>query len=157
VIAIADSFETVIVRVARTESAEMLVWPPVDGPTERPPAFSAPPSRSPGLGDGAPEVLRHRRPLPFCGREALSTPDGYDTAARQCFLGGVRAWTPVELISAETTGDGVLTRVYRFDGRGPIQQFVGASSGWAVVRCGISPINTIAVFVMSECGRTDRL
>ena len=57
----------------------------------------------------------------------------------------------------ETTDTGVVTRLYRFDGRGPIAQFVRTPSGWACVACGISPIRTIAVFVMSQCGKTETL
>jgi hypothetical protein len=157
VIASAATYDTLLVRVGRDGNGDVLVWPPTHGPVIAPAAFAAPRQRAPDVGDDAPAAVRDREPLPFCGKETLATPDGYDPDARRCFLGGVAGWTAVELISAETTEDGVVTRIYRFTGRGPILQLVRSPSGWGAVTCGISPIQTPAVFVMAECGGTKPL
>ena len=151
VIAISAAFDSLVVHVARDTAGDLLVWPPVEGPIQRPEPFTAPRVGAPPPGPEPSVELRDREPFPFCGKESVPTPDAYDTVARTCFLRGIRAWAPVELISAEAGEDGVVTRVYRFAGLGPIVEHVHTRSGWIRKACAITPIDTIAVFVIGPC------
>ena len=137
-----------VVRVARDPNGELRAWPatPVTPPPE--PAFDPPPVAAPAL-DGAPRAIRDRKPLPFCGDED-ATGDVFDAAARRCFLDGIRAGSPVELVShaASTEGDRVLT-LFRWAGTGSVVKSVRNAAGWASAVCAITPIETDAVFVLA--------
>ena len=150
VAAISGGFETLLVRVARDASGEIAASSPVAGPMLPPAAFTPPPASAPSLGPGAPRELRGRLALPFCGAEVMSQPDDLDTAVRRCFLAGVRGWTAVEMTTTEPTEDGVQTRVYRYEGRGGIVDFVRTATGWGATSGAISPIDTPAVFVLTS-------
>jgi len=51
-----------------------------------------------------------------------------------------------------TEGGGQLLEVYRFTGEGAIFRYLRRDGRWTVNACGISPIATIAVFVLAaEC------
>jgi hypothetical protein len=136
------------VRIVRGPTGELLAWPatPVAPPPE--PAFDPPPVAAPAL-DGAPPAVRDREPLPFCGDED-ATGDVFDAAARRCFLDGIRAGSPVELLSrsASTEGDAVET-VYRWPGTGSVVKSVRNAAGWQSAVCAITPIETAAVFVLA--------
>ena len=65
-----------------------------------PPSFRAPPLRAPDLGAGAAGgASRPATPCPFCGDEDLTEPDDVRRDGPACFLGGVLAGVPVELVS----------------------------------------------------------
>ena len=138
------------VRLAIDPAGELRAWPPLPVAVESPPAFTAPRRQAPDLGPGEPASLREREPLPFCGSEELSAPDAFATAVRRCFLGGVLAGVPVEMISrsVSTEGEAVLM-VDRFSGRGAIVRYVRADAAWTGSACGISPIATRAVFILA--------
>lgn len=156
VVARSASFETLAVRVAIDPNGSLEAWPPVSGAVEPPPAFTPPPVHLPDLGTGLPARLRDREPAPLCGAEDLTSPDGFSTSGRACFLGGVRAGVPVELVSrsVSTEGDPLLT-LYRFTGRGAVLRYVRAADGWTAIACGISSIPTSAVFILA--GTCERL
>jgi hypothetical protein len=137
-----------LVRVARSPNGELLAWPatPVTLPPE--PTFDPPPAAAPAI-DGAPPPIRDRKPLPFCGDED-ATGDAFDVAARRCFLDGIRAGSPIELVSrsASTEGDPLVT-LYRWSGTGSAVKSVRNAAGWASAVCAISPVETDAVFVLA--------
>jgi hypothetical protein len=149
VIAISAAFDALLVRIARDPAGELFVWPPEIGPSMAPAAFHAPNARAPDFGPGTPRELRERPPLAFCGAERIRSPDDFDTAARRCFLAGVRAWVPVEMTSAETTETGPLVRVLRFTGDGGVRAYVRTADGWSAHSSAVSPIDTPAVFVLT--------
>jgi hypothetical protein len=155
VIARTAAYATIVVRIERQTSGELAAWPGQDGPPLPPPAFAAPPVRAPDVGRDAPTELRTRPPLAFCGAERLANPDDYDAAARRCFVDGVLAWVPVELISIEaSTGAVPVTTVLRFTGRGAIRRYVRSEQPWAAVDCALGRIATPAAFVItSPCDR----
>ena len=157
VVARSATFETLSVQVDRDDAGHLRVWPPVGEAMIPPAPFSAPAPRAPDVGPDAPAELRDRVALAFCGTEEISTPDEFATQSRRCFLDGVAGWTPVELISVDATGEsGVVTTILRYDGRGGIARFVRSADAWSAARCAITPIDTIAVFVItSPCGRLD--
>ena len=136
------------VRVARDPTGELTAWPAtaVDLPPD--PPLDPPPAAAPAI-DGATAAIRDREPLPFCGDED-ATAGTFDTVARQCFLDGIRAGIPVELISrsASTEGDPVLT-LYRWTGTGSVAKAVRNAAGWEGAVCAITPIATDAVFVLA--------
>jgi hypothetical protein len=142
--------------VALDPAGELRAWPPVPGPVQAPPTFVAPRVGTPDLGTGLPAAIRDRPRVPFCGAEDLTAPDAFATAARRCFLGGVLAGVPVELVSRSfsTEGEALLT-LYRFTGRGAVLRYVRTPAGWTGSACGISPIRTKAVFLLA--GTCDRL
>ncbi len=136
--------------VERNASGELEVWPPVSSPPRPAPAFEPPPRAAPDLGTDAPGALRDREALPFCGEEDLGPTGAYDVAARRCFVDGVLAGSPVELISRapSTEGDPVLT-LYRFGGGGSVVRSVHAGGRWVTSVCAVSPIATDAAFVIA--------
>ncbi len=140
--------DALLVRVARVDSGELRVWPPVAGAPPPTPAFDPPARTAPDLGPDAPNALRDREPLPFCGDEDLGQSESFDVTARRCFVDGVIAGAQVELISraSSTEGDPVLT-VFRFDGRGSVSRSVRSAGQWTTAVCGISPVATPAAFV----------
>jgi len=142
--------ETVRLRIARVDSGELGVWPPVLGPNAPPVAFDPPPRAAPELGSDAPPDLAARAPFPLCGEEDLGISEAFATAARRCFLTAVLAGSPAELDShaTSTEGDAVLM-VYRFAGSGPIRRWVRSSDRWTASACGIAAIDTPAVFEMA--------
>jgi hypothetical protein len=139
-----------VVRVARTSSGALEAWPPSAGPPRPVPAFTPPPASAPDLGPDAPAVVRNRQPYPFCGDEDLATPDVADAEARRCFVDGIRAGSPVELISraASTEGDPVVT-LFRWSGRGSVRRDVRADGRWSASTCAITPLPTDAAFVLA--------
>jgi hypothetical protein len=155
VVARSAEFDTVAVRVALDPAGELRAWPPIAGPTEPPPAFAPPSAAAPDLGPELPDELRLRPPVASCGAEDLVEPDAFATDVRTCFLGGVLAGVPVEFASRgfSTEGQALLT-LYRFAGRGPILRYIRTHAGWSGAACGISPIPTIAVFILA--GTCDR-
>lgn len=145
--AISNVAGPLLVSLARGEDGGLMVWPPQPGPApEPPPAFSPPPIGRPDTGSGAPPEVRDREPFPLCGEERAE-PDAYDTDARRCFLAGVLAGQPVEFVSREfgVEGHAVLT-IYRFAGAGGIVRYISEADAWSRYVCGISPLETIAVF-----------
>jgi hypothetical protein len=144
------AFETLRVRIGRDDAGELVAWPPVEGRSAPPPPFTAPPPAAPDLGADAPAEIRDRQALAWCGREDLTEPDAFDTAARRCFLGGVEGWVAVELvsISGSTEGGAAVTSVYRYLGQGGIERFVRSETGWAAAACALSAIDTTAAFLL---------
>ena len=132
----------------RDPNGELLAWPATAIALPPEPAFDPPAVAAPAL-DGAPPAIRDREPLPFCGDED-ATGDVFDRAARQCFLEGIRAGSPVELVSrsASTEGDPVVT-LDRWAGTGSVVKTVRNAAGWASAVCAITPIATDAVFVLA--------
>ena len=159
VLARAATLETLRLRIARDANAGLQIWPPVPGPRIGVPAFRAPPRAAPDLGGGTPAALAGREAFPFCGREDVGQAETYDTAARRCFLDGVMAGSPVELVSRPllTVPDPSLLSVYRFTGQGAIFHYHRSADGWLVAACGISPIATPAVFVLAGACEQGRL
>jgi hypothetical protein len=151
VVARTATLETLRVRVALDAATGLQAWPPVEGPRVIVPSFRTPPVDAPDLGEGTPRELAEREAFPFCGSEDVGLTEAFNTAARQCFLDGVRAGSPVELISrmTSTEGGGQLLDVYRFTGEGAIFRYLLRDGQWTVSACGISPITTIAVFVLA--------
>jgi hypothetical protein len=140
--------DALAVRVARGPNGELLAWPPTPARPPPKPAFDPPPAAAPAL-DGAPPKIRDRERLPFCGNED-AIGDVFDTDARRCFLDGIRADSPVELVSrsASTEGDPVVT-LDRWAGTGSVVKSVRSAAGWATAVCAITPIETDAVFVLA--------
>jgi len=156
VVARSATSETLGIRVALDPAGELRAWPPLPGPIATHPAFMPPPAALPDLGGNPPAELHDRRPTPFCGTEDLTTPDAFATKARTCFLGGVLAGVPVELVSRSFSTEGhALLTLYRFAGQGPILRYVRAAAGWTGSACGISPIRTSAIFLLA--GTCERL
>jgi hypothetical protein len=150
VIARSGDFDTLLVRIVRRADGGYDVFPPVEGRAMPPPAFDPPALAAPDLGRDAPIELRTRPRLAFCGEEVISRPDEFDAKARRCFVDGIEAWTPVELITRDISVDGgPVTSVERYVGRGGIQHYV-LSGGWSASDCALSPISTIAAFVVTS-------
>jgi hypothetical protein len=139
-----------LIHVATDPAGGLRVWPPVMGEAPAPVAFRPPARTAPDLGPDAPSALRDREPYPFCGREDIGSVESYDVVARRCFVDGVLAGSPVELLSqsVSTEGDAVLT-VYRFGGRGSVVRSVRAGGAWTSAVCAISPIATPAAFAIA--------
>jgi hypothetical protein len=86
----------------------------------------------------------------------VTAPDAFATSIRRCFLRGVLAGVPVELVSRSVSTEGqTLLTLYRFTGQGAVLRYVRTSAGWTGSACGISPIRTRAVFILA--GTCDRL
>ena len=151
VVARTATLDTLRVRVALDATGGLQAWPPVPGPRVIVPSFRPPPVDAPDLGEGTPRELAERDAFPFCGSEDVGLSEAYNTAARQCFLDGVRAGSPVELISRMTATEGgaPLLDLYRFTGEGAVFRYLRRDGRWTVSACGISPIATIAVFVLA--------
>jgi len=150
VVARTATLETLRVRVALDAAGGLQAWPPVPGPRVILPTFQPPPVRAPDLGGGTAPKLAEREPFPFCGSEDAGLSESFNTAARQCFVDGVQAGSPVEMISrtGATEGGGVLN-VYRFTGEGAVLRYLLANGRWTAMACGISPIATTAAFVLA--------
>ena len=151
VIARSGDFDTLGVRIVRRADGEYDVFPPVEGRPMPPPTFDPPALAAPDLGRDAPIELRTRPLLAFCGEEVISRPDEFDAKARRCFVDGIDAWTPVELITRDISADGgSVTAVERYVGRGGIQHYVLSGGAWSASDCALSPIATIAAFVVTS-------
>ena len=150
VVARTATLETLLVRVALDAAGGLQAWPPVPGPRVILPTFQPPPIGAPDLGGGTPPKLAEREPFPFCGSEDAGLSETFNTAARQCFVDGVRAGSPVEMISrtGATEGGGLLN-VYRFAGEGAVIRYLLKDGQWTATACGISPIATTAAFVLA--------
>src|SRR6185369_6096721 len=158
IVARAASFDSLIVRLENDPTTGVLqAWPPVAGPTQPDPTFRAPERKAPDIEASAPAELRDREAVPFCGEETMRDPDAFNRAARTCFLDGVLAGVPVELVSRTPTTEGRwITTVYRYLGRGGVLRSVGGADGWVAAACGIEPIDTPAVFLMAgACERRE--
>jgi hypothetical protein len=149
VLARSESFDTLVVPVAIDLDGVLRAWPPIDGPVQPDPPFRPPARLAPDLGPSGPAELRDRVALPFCGEETMRDPDAFDRAARTCFLDGVLAGSPVELVSRAWSTEGhPITTVYRYPGRGAVLRYLGTDR-WVVSACGVEPIDTPAVFLMA--------
>ena len=150
VIARAAPSDTLAVRLAIDPTGELRAWPALPGPALPSPAFVPPTGPTGDLGPDLPAALRDRTPAPSCGTEDLTQPDAFATAARTCFLGGVLAGVPVELVSRSFSTEGhAIVTLFRFTGRGAVLRFVRSDAGWTGSVCGISPIRTSAVFILA--------
>jgi hypothetical protein len=141
---------TLRLRIARGDSGDLGVWPPVPGPNLPSVPFDPPSRAAPGLGSDVPPDLAARAPFPLCGVEDLGASEAFATAARRCFLAAVLASSPAEFDShaTSTEGEAVLT-VYRFGGSGAIRRWVRSAGSWTSSACGIAAIDTPAVFEMA--------
>jgi hypothetical protein len=77
----------------------------------------------------APAMVAARAPLPFCGDENISLPDGTpDVAARACFWEAYEAGSPAEFVSTNTTmeGDPIIT-IYRVTDAGTVEVFIDST------------------------------
>jgi hypothetical protein len=138
------------VRVARDPNGGLAAWPPTPGRPLAEPSFRPPAPAAPDLGPDAPPGVRDRPPLAFCGDEDLGPTSRYDTPARRCFVDGILAGVPVELIShaPSTEGDPVVT-LYRWTGRGSVRRAVRTGGQWSLSVCAITPLATDAAFVLA--------
>jgi len=138
----------VAVRVARDPAGNLAAWPPTRLGLPAAAPFAPPPAVAPDLGADAPAAVRDRTPVPFCGDED-ATGDRFDPRARRCFLDGVLAGSPVELVSraASTEGEPILT-LFRWTGPGSVEKSVRAGPGWGRAICAIAPVDTDARFVL---------
>jgi hypothetical protein len=157
VVARSASFETLEVRITRDPSGELVASAVTEGRPMPPPLFDAPAARAPDIPGNPPASIRERRPLAFCGREDQAGPDAFDAAARACFVAGITAWTPVELVvRAFAFANPPITTVYRYTGAGGIQRAVDADGRWTGFTCAISPIATPAAFlIVAPCMPVD--
>ena len=150
VVARTATLETLRVRVALDSAGGLQAWPPVPGPRVILPTFQPPPIGAPDLGGGTPPRLATREPFPFCGSEDVGLSETFNTAARQCFVDGVQAGSPVEMISRTgATEGGAVLNVYRFAGEGAVLRYLLKDGRWSAAACGISPIATTAAFVLA--------
>ena len=98
--------------------AAAAVWPSGSSAT---PAIHRP------VIDGAPAEVAGRTAYPYCGEVELGEPE----AVSGCFRDAVLAGRPVELIDRYVgTEEGIITRIYRFDGRGAIRSYLHTPKGW---------------------------
>jgi hypothetical protein len=139
-----------VIRVARDVRRALQAWPPEPGPAAAIPTFTPPPALAPDLGADAPPGVRDREPVPFCGDEDLGTADRFETVARRCFVDGILAGSPVELISrAPSTEGGPVVTLYRWTGRGSVRRDVRSDGRWSASICAITPLATDAGFVLA--------
>ena len=149
---VSEASTTQEVTVARTGDG---LW--IEGVASRPaleaPAFTPPRVRRPDIA-GAPSTVAHRTPLPLCGEETAPMGGPYDEAARTCFLDGVLAGSPVELITHSRGTEGQPgTVVYRFEGRG-IVTYTTVDDHWESLVSGIRLVGNPDLFVLG--GRMTR-
>jgi hypothetical protein len=94
------------------------VWPSGSSAT---PAIDRP------VIEGAPAEVAGRSASPYCGEVELGEP----VAVTGCFRDAVLAGRPAELIDRYVgTEEGIITRIYRFDGRGAIRSYLHTPKGW---------------------------
>ena len=109
---------------------------------------TATPTPSPSAGPIGPDLSRApievttRVALPFCGFEVGHPPEGFNVAARQCFVAAASAGRPAEFISTRPTAGGApITAIWRSLGGGRIEFFVDltrsgiAGGGWTRTTC----------------------
>jgi len=150
--------DALIVPVAVDPDVGLQAWPPIPGRRMFPPPFDPPPAAAPVVVPDAPRGVRDRDPLPFCGDEDVRGTDDFEIDMRGCFLNGVLAAVPVELISrASSTEGGDVVTVYRFTGDGPLHQLVDDRGHWSASICGIAPVSLKVVFLPAGDCQTVKL
>lgn len=86
--------------------------------------------------EGAPAEVAGRAPVPFCGRESLSLPDGApDPAARDCFWQAHEEARAAEFVSENSTMEGdPITWIYRsLEGGGAIVYVDSTKDRWSAM------------------------
>jgi hypothetical protein len=145
-VTIASNLGAVELEVTRTTDGSLAITGsiPVDRPAPLP--FDAPPPSAPAIDD-APAEVNQRAALPLCGHEVAEPYGPPDTAARDCFWNGVRAGSPVELVSSSTDTEGrPSTTIYRYAGTGGVEIVYNDETGWFRMFSGLEPFPDGKVF-----------
>jgi hypothetical protein len=131
--------DAVEVEVAQQADGSYGVAAIVPTPLTERQSFDAPGVSAPAIAD-APVVVNQRTPLPLCGVESRVAGGPFETAARQCFLDGVRAGSPVEFIAHSWDTEGLdVNTIYRYTGSGSVEVVTNDEGGYWLIHVGIGP------------------
>jgi hypothetical protein len=96
-------------------------------PAVWPSGSSTTPARDRPVIEGAPAEIASRTAYPYCGEAELGDPE----AVTECFRDAVLGGRPAELIERYVgTEEGLITRLYRFDGRGALVMYQRSDGRW---------------------------